>query len=491
MKSKEHDSVLDTYVTHIFSQLLQPDNNVFVGDAVMVTGSDGIVKFVSDTYHIRFNIPKGYCEGKSIRSLAEEGIFSPCVTEMVLEQKKKISIMEYTRAREPVHTIGIPIFDADGNILYAICFNSMELTQLENIQYRFAQLQAALNDAGDASHDKIGPAASEAKHSGMMEDLVVQSPVMKDVWRTMKNYAVTKANILILGETGVGKSRLAKAIHDTSSYADGPFVEVNCAAIPDNLIESELFGYDKGAFTGADPKGKMGKIEMANHGTLFLDEVGELSLAAQAALLHVIQNKLLCRVGSNRTIHVDFRLVTATNQNLKEAVKAKRFRSDLYYRLNVLRLVLPPLRERKEDIIPIAIHFLKIFNDEYHKQVRFSPKLLELLKESYWPGNIREIENFVERLVIMGTGEQINWGTKSLMPGDAENENMIDAGADKNGMETFSLSLKEQVENLESKLIRSAYEQCGTSTGVAKMLKISQPTAIRKIHKYIGKHVVE
>lgn len=362
MKSKEHDSVLDTYVTHIFSQLLQPDNNVFVGDAVMVTGSDGIVKFVSDTYHIRFNIPKGYCEGKSIRSLAEEGIFSPCVTEMVLEQKKKISIMEYTRAREPVHTIGIPIFDAGGNILYAICFNSMELTQLENIQYRFAQLQAALNDAAYAQHEESDSAASVSKQQGMREDMIGQSPVMKDVWKEMKSYAATKANILILGETGVGKSRLDKAIHDTSLYAKGPFVEVNCAAIPDDLIESELFGYNKGAFTGADPKGKMGKIEMANHGTLFLDEVGELSLAAQAALLHVIQNKILYRIGSNQAIHVDFRLITATNKNLKEAVEAKTFRSDLYYRLNVLKLVLPPLRERKEDIIPIAIHFLKIFN---------------------------------------------------------------------------------------------------------------------------------
>lgn len=486
-----NSKALDEYVIDIFRQLLQPDNNVFIGDAVMVTGSDGIVKFVSDTYHIRFNIPKGYCEGKPIRTLAEEGIFSPCVTEMVLTQQQKISIMEYTRAREPVHTIGIPIFDRNGNIIYAICFNSMELTQLENIQYRFAQLQAALNNA-DYIKNETGDTVTEAIQDEKNTDIIIQSPSMKKLWDNMERYAVTSANILILGETGVGKSRLAKAIHDSSQYAKGPFVELNCAAIPENLIESELFGYEKGAFTGADPKGKVGKIEMANHGTLFLDEIGELSLAAQAALLHVIQNKIVCPIGSNKNIHVDFRLVTATNQNLPELVEAKKFRSDLYYRLNVLKLVLPPLRERKEDIIPIAIHFLKIFNDEYHKQVRLSPKLLELLKESYWPGNIREIENFIERLVIMGTGEQSNWGTKSLMAGDAESEDVADnTTSDFIIDEGANLSLKEQVEQLESRLIRNAYEQCGTSTGVAKLLKISQPTAIRKIHKYIGRHIVE
>ena len=303
---------------------------------------------------------------------------------------------------------------------------------------------------------------------------------MESLWEDVLQYAPTRANVLILGETGVGKSRLARAIHEQSRYAEGPFVELNCAAIPDSLMESELFGYEKGSFTGASPKGKMGKIEMANHGTLFLDEVGELSLSAQAALLHVIQNKSIYRIGSTKEVRVDFRLITATNQVLEESVREKKFRSDLYYRLNVLKLVLPPLRERKEDIVPMALHFLAYYNREYGKDIHFSPKLLEVLRDSYWPGNIRELGNFVERLVIMGKeGEVTSWGTQSLIKTRNDTAGGEEILPNEKG-NLLSAPLKVQLETLEERIIRQAYEKCGTTIGVAKLLQISQPTAVSK-----------
>ena len=467
---------LDENLVYILKQLLQPENHIFVGDAVMVVGGDGIVRFVSDTYHLRFDIPKGYCEGKPIQELAEEGVFYPCITQMVLERKKKISAMQYTRSGKPIQTIGMPVFDEQGEIRYVVCFNSMELTQLEDIKSRFAQLQDAL----------VGQRTPQKKAlPGVPDDIIIESPPMESLWEDVLQYAPTRANVLILGETGVGKSRLARAIHEQSRYAEGPFVELNCAAIPDSLMESELFGYEKGSFTGASPKGKMGKIEMANHGTLFLDEVGELSLSAQAALLHVIQNKSIYRIGSTKEVRVDFRLITATNQVLEESVREKKFRSDLYYRLNVLKLVLPPLRERKEDIVPMALHFLAYYNREYGKDIHFSPKLLEVLHDSYWPGNIRELGNFVERLVIMGKeGEVTSWGTQSLIKTRNDTAGGEEILPNEKG-NLLSAPLKVQLETLEERIIRQAYEKCGTTIGVAKLLQISQPTAVRKIHKYI------
>ena len=198
----------------------------------------------------------------------------------------------------------------------------------------------------------------------------------------------------------MGKSAIAKAIHNMSSRANGPFIEVNCAVLHENLIESELFGYEKGAFTGAASGGKIGKIELANHGTLFLDEIGELPHHIQSKLLQLIQEKTIERLSGTRRIELDFRLLVATNRNLEEEVQRGLFRSDLFYRLNVIRIHIPPLRQRPEDILPLAHQFLERFCGEYGKQLALSPRFVAFLEQYPWPGNVRQLENLMERLVI-------------------------------------------------------------------------------------------
>ena len=295
----------------------------------------------------------------------------------------------------------------------------------------------------------------------------------------MQNTANTKANILITGETGVGKSAVAKAIHAMSNRANGPFIEVNCAVLHENLIESELFGYEKGAFTGASSSGKIGKIELANHGTLFLDEIGELPPHIQSKLLQLIQEKTIERLSGTKKIELDFRLIVATNRNLEEEVQRGLFRSDLFYRLNVIRIHIPPLRKRMEDILPLAHQFLARFCSEYGKNLNFSPRFLAFLEQYDWPGNVRQLENLIERMVITVQDPIID--TTSLpveYTGDAVTPVEL---------LTREGTLAERMDAYEGQIIRDAYQRCGTTVAVAKELGISQATAARKVAKYVSR----
>jgi Nif-specific regulatory protein len=230
---------------------------------------------------------------------------------------------------------------------------------------------------------------------------------MADVQRQIEKVAPTRATVLLLGESGTGKTLIGRIIHDLSERKDFPFIKVNCASIPENLLESELFGYEKGAFTGADQT-KPGRFEEANKGTLFLDEIGELPLGLQAKLLRVLQDKEFERLGSNKTRQADVRIIAATNKDLAALAEEGSFRPDLYYRLNVFPLNAPPLRERKEDIPSLIIHFLNKVSKEYARKLTFSTEALAVLKEYDWPGNVREMENLVERLVILAENERID-----------------------------------------------------------------------------------
>ncbi len=234
-----------------------------------------------------------------------------------------------------------------------------------------------------------------------------ESPAIKKVKTEIERVALTDATVLIMGESGVGKEVAARMIHDLSPRRNRPFVEINCAAIPDELIESELFGHEKGAFTGATTA-KRGKFELANGGTLFLDEIGDMSLSAQAKVLRVLQEKRFERLGGTKMIEVDVRVIAATNKDLREEIKAGRFREDLYFRLNVVPIIIPPLRERRDDI-PILVEEILTelaLNTGLGKK-RLSPEVMEALKNYPWPGNIRELRNLIERLVIMASGEEI------------------------------------------------------------------------------------
>jgi putative PEP-CTERM system response regulator len=247
----------------------------------------------------------------------------------------------------------------------------------------------------------------EIDKSFAFENIIGKSKAMKEVFKVVRQIADSKSTVLILGESGTGKELVSRAIHYHSNRKNCPFITINCAAIPETLIESELFGHEKGAFTNAIEK-KLGRFEVAHQGTLFLDEIGELSLTTQAKILRFLEEKEFNRVGGSKTIKVDVRLITATNKDLSQLLRRGEFREDLYYRINVVPIVIPPLRERKEDIPILLNHFIKRFNDENNKNVKgVSKEALELVMRYEWPGNVRELENLIERLIALTSNEII------------------------------------------------------------------------------------
>lgn len=285
--------------------------------------------------------------------------------------------------------------------------------------------------------------------------------------------AKTNANILIMGESGVGKEVVARNLHKFSDRKDGPFIPINCGALPKELIEAELFGYEKGAFTGAVTE-KIGLIEAANNGTVLLDEIGEMPQGLQVRLLRVIQTKKITRVGGTKERSLDVRFIAATNRNLKELIKQGSFREDLYYRLNVIPIFIPPLRERREDILQLSQYFLKKTNDKYKMEKVFSPETLHILQEFNWPGNIRQLENIVERLVIMAEGDII---TPTQLP-----EEFAKGKLSPEALEI--VTLEEAQKKTETRLIRRAVQKFGSIRKAAKPLGVSHSTLVRKIKRY-------
>ncbi len=314
---------------------------------------------------------------------------------------------------------------------------------------------------------------------GVRDRMVSQSPQMEDVHEIIDRVADTPSTVLITGESGTGKELVARALHEESRRRDKPFISVNCGAIPGELLESELFGYEKGAFTGA-VSSKPGRFELANGGTLFLDEVGEIPSPMQVKLLRALQEQAFERVGGIKTIKVDVRVVAATNRNLKEAIEQNSFREDLFYRLNVVRVDLPPLRERKKDIPLLAEHFLRRFNKRLNKQVvDISDDAMKQLLDAPWRGNIRELENAVERCVLFCDGEVIN---VEDLPQDLRGESIqkraAEEAVEKSGA-VGDVGLKKAVKDaalrVERELIVRALKQTqGNVTHAARLLKISR-----------------
>jgi DNA-binding NtrC family response regulator len=267
---------------------------------------------------------------------------------------------------------------------------------------------------------RLGVLQEELEQVAQLDKMIGPSQAMKDIFSLVRKVAPTDTNVLIRGETGTGKGLLARAIHLSSPRSEGPFVSVNCAALTPTLLESELFGHEKGSFTGATER-HMGRFELANHGTLFLDEIAELNAELQTKLLDAVQERKFERVGGSQTVHVDVRLITATNRNLNEAVRAGKFREDLYYRLNVVPITIPPLRSRPEDIEALSLHFLnEAKNRTGRKTKSISPAGMRQLLEYHWPGNVRELQNTIERAVILADGNELNSFEFESAPTDAD-----------------------------------------------------------------------
>ena len=448
--------------------IVNPKNNLVLADDMMLSDAEGIILRVSENYERNFGFTHDSIVGKSAFDLEADGTFTPCITAEVIRKKKKITATQtINHTHKNVMTVGIPLFDNEGVLKYAVCFNTVSMEQINAIHQNYRHLQDSLQ--------QYSQEIAELRLRATATNLVVKSPAMQRLWTLIQNTANTKANILITGETGVGKSAVAKAIHAMSNRANGPFIEVNCAVLHENLIESELFGYEKGAFTGAASGGKIGKIELANHGTLFLDEIGELPPHIQSKLLQLIQEKTIERLSGTRRIELDFRLIVATNRNLEEEVQRGLFRSDLFYRLNVIRVHIPPLRQRPEDILPLAYQCLERFCREYGKQLTLSPRFVSFLEQFGWPGNVRQLENLMERLVI--TSQDPILDTTALP---------LDYGADApEALPAAAGTLEERMNAYESQIIRDSFRRCRTTVAVAKELGISQATAARKIAKYV------
>lgn len=315
---------------------------------------------------------------------------------------------------------------------------------------------------------------NELENKYRVTDIVGNSNKMREVFQMTSQVCRSNATVLIRGESGTGKELVANAIHYNSSRAKSPFIKVNCAALPQALIESELFGHERGAFTGAIRQ-KLGKFELANKGTIFLDEIGSIGLDVQANLLRVLQEKEFERVGGNRTIKTDVRIVTATNKNLERAVDEEEFRGDLYYRLNVFPIYMPPLRERRTDVLLLADHFLEKYAQENNKDIRrFSTPAIDMLMDYHWPGNVRELENCIERAVLLCEEGVIH--SYHLPP-------TIQTGTESNTLPSFSL--EDAVTNLEREMIIDALKNSrGNVTIAAQVLRTTVRKFSYKSEKY-------
>ncbi|MBK8550492.1 MAG: sigma 54-interacting transcriptional regulator [Ignavibacteria bacterium] len=318
----------------------------------------------------------------------------------------------------------------------------------------------------------------QLKLSGLKYDIVGESEAIKYALFRVEQVAPTDASVLILGETGTGKELIARAIHKESKRRDKPFVKVNCASIPGNLIESELFGHEKGAFTSAVEK-RIGRFELANSGTIFLDEIGELPIALQPKLLNILQEGEFERIGSSKTIKTDVRIISATNKVLQDEINKGQFRNDLFYRLNVYPITLAPLRERKQDIIPLAEYYTKFYSEKFNKPIKaISKKSIEQMMNYSWPGNIRELENVIERTIITSRNHILN--VEDLTKSTAvQNEDIA--------LEEF------EKRHIESVLEKTNWKVFGNN-GAASYLKINPETLRSKMRKlgikrYIPDHL--
>jgi transcriptional regulator with PAS, ATPase and Fis domain len=313
-----------------------------------------------------------------------------------------------------------------------------------------------------------------------------KSTALQKTVQIARKVCSVKSTVLILGESGTGKEVFAKAIHKASEDANAPFISINCGAIPESLFESELFGYERGAFSGADHRGKKGKIELANGGTLFLDEIGEMPLQMQVKMLRVLQERKFYRIGGEKEIDIDFRVIAATNRDLKELMKEGQFREDLYYRLNVVSLLIPPLRERREDIIELTHHFLDDFSKRYQRPIyQVASDCLQEILGYDWPGNIRELRNVVERLVVFATEGVIK---KEYLPFSASVHQLhptaIQSQPDFNEMDQTILTLQEEMDQHEKKVLKRALRIAnGNKLECAKRLGITRATLYNRLKR--------
>lgn len=447
-------------------------------DEIFVYDNNYKVVYVNKACERHYGMKAEELIGSNFHNLLSEEKWYPSVLPTVYKEKKQFTIEQTSYLGKKLITTAMPLFDKNGEIEYVVMSVYDASCDLAN--------QRILMEQKQRKHKKQ---VNLNEKSDNIKEIFFKSLKMEKIIRFSETIAKFDSTVLIQGESGTGKTMLSRHIHNCSNRKEGAFLSINCSAIPEQLLESELFGYVSGAFTGAKKEGKTGLIELASGGTILLDEIGELSLQLQAKILHVIQDKKYIPIGSNKIKKADVRIISATNKDLFSQVKLGNFREDLFWRLNVIDIEIPSLREREEDIELLTKTFLNQFNQKHKTNKEISKEVLDFFKVYKWPGNIRQLENLMERLVIttenkliekqglpkfMFIEEDLKKEDKNIQP-----EEIFDLNRDG----SFDLA----VERFEAKIVEEAYKENNSTRKLADALRISQTKSARLIRKYIKK----
>ncbi len=444
-----------------------------LSDGIYISDREGNTLKVNTMYEKLIGLKKEALIGRKVQDLVEEGVFDVVVNPEIVKTGQPATFVQTTKKGQKLILNGHPIVDDEGQVAMVVTF------------VRDVTVMSQLRDQIAAQKRLLEQLRTNVQH--INEESIQKFPLqsfknreMAQLNKFIEKVAATDATVLVLGETGVGKEFFARSIHRASLRSDKTFFKLDCTTIPENLIESELFGYAAGAFSGASQKGKAGLCEMADGGTLFLDEIGELPIGMQVKLLRLLQDQEIIPVGSTRVRKVDVRIIAATNRDLEKEIEQGRFRNDLYYRLRVAVLSIPPLRERREDIMPLADYFLKKYTAKYRRERRFGPGIESIFTGYHWPGNIREMENLIEGLVVtcdQPVIETPDLGSCMLSERWDRKRNLFE------GLDIQDRSLKEIVRDLEREILQGALEIHGSMARVAELFKIDRSTIFRKLKR--------
>lgn len=455
---KNYNKFLESYFD--FEEIA---NNLF--DGIYISNGEGKTLFINEAYTRITGITPKEVIGINVKELLEKNLYKGAVTLEVIEKKERISkIGEITKTKKELLLTGSPILDENGKVKMVV-INNRDITELKEVEKKLEKLK-------DNSRRKEEEIKFLRSQQVSKKKIIYQSDSMKEVISLVEKIAPTDITVLITGESGTGKEMIADEIYYKSLRYGKPFIKVNCAAIPGELLESELFGYVKGAFTGSDKNGKIGLFELADNGTILLDEIGDMPIKLQTKLLRVLQTREIMKIGSTIPIKLNIRIIASTNQNLQELIKKEKFREDLYYRLNVLPINIKPLRERKEDIKELILEFLNHYKKKYNKNLYICDDVINVMEEYDWYGNIRELENFIERLVVINTNGKID---KKDVTHLLFNENSI--------FFEEEYDLKKIVAEVEKKVIEKALGKFGSTRQASIHLKIDQSTIVKKCKK--------
>lgn len=437
-------------------------------DGIWVSDGQGIVISINRASERLNNIDARHFIGHQAQRIVSEGLIDQSVTVEVLQRKSQVSMIQnIRRTGKQLLVTGTPVFDENGELCLVVV-NERDVTELNNLR---ASLEKVRRDKEKVQDKLVELTMLECSGS----EIIAESRAMQQVLTlALKLARLNASEILLLGESGTGKGLVAKLIHQAGPRKDKPFLQINCAALPQNLFEAELFGYERGAFTGASEQGKAGLLELAQDGTFFLDEIGEMPVETQAKLLKCLDDHEFIPLGGKEPRKMRCNIIAATNRDLEDLVRRKRFRKDLYYRLNTFIIRIPPLRERAEDIFELACLYLRRFNEQYGSSKRFTHRAVRLLTNYPYPGNVRELIGIIKKAVVMCEDRLLDSFLEQMLSGSLPVPEETDQGT----------SLPEQLDRLERELLLQARTMCSSTREMATFLGISQPTVVRKLRKH-------